>query len=122
MRSGPHSPALRRGGGGGLAGDQCHQPRGAPLNASARAPGPTTRCCGAGRRAGRRGSRPARRAARLVDARRGVAGDGDDHVLQVEARVRLVLDVDVRVAAADARPAVDRQRHARLILGLRAAM
>lgn len=55
----------------------------------------------------------------LVDARGLVAGDGNNHVLQVKLRKGFVLDVDERFAARDGGPAVDRQRHQALVLGLR---
>lgn len=58
----------------------------------------------------------------LVDGGRPVnvrQRDGDDHGVQVEAGAALVLDVDVAVGAAAARPAVDGQRHSGLVLALR---
>ena len=57
----------------------------------------------------------------LVDLRRGGPRrqrDEDVDVLQVERRRGLVLDVDVRLAAGDAGPAVDGEGHHRLFAGL----
>mmetsp|Transcript_40248 Transcript_40248/g.104177 ORF Transcript_40248/g.104177 Transcript_40248/m.104177 type:complete len:594 (-) Transcript_40248:31-1812(-) len=58
----------------------------------------------------------------LADGGRRVHGDADEHVVQVELRLALVLDVDERLAARDGGPAVDGERHGRLVAALHAPL